>query len=300
MPQRLAVTATGASRSALGAPARCATSMSAARFLYGAAGRRLRDPGRGAAAARRRTLPAVQGLPVGRRSAHAFEEKFVELGTTSPTATAALHPAIPRAEAGDTAQPLQAAVTASVFEPGGRPVREGLSLKVRTKPVYLGRQGRPGRRRRAATPPMSLDIIAVNAAGRRIAAHGVTYTPDLGELGLRLVPAGRPLAVAAHQPRRGGRPRRRSTSAPATPRALQPPPGLGRLSPGAGRGRDGARTVIQFSPRAGARRPRTARRPTSCGSAPGPKAYAQGDTVERDPEVALCRRGCRWPWPPTA
>ena len=38
----------------------------------------------------------------------------------------------------DTAQPLVAAFTTSVFEPGGRPVREGLELKVRTKPVYLG------------------------------------------------------------------------------------------------------------------------------------------------------------------
>jgi len=42
--------------------------------------------------------------------------------------------AVSSTEAGDTAQPLEASFTASVFEPGGRPVREGLKLKVRNEP----------------------------------------------------------------------------------------------------------------------------------------------------------------------
>ncbi len=76
--------------------------------------------------------------------------------------------------AGDTAQPLVAAVTTSVFEPGGRPVREGLDLKVRAKPLYFGVKVDQGDSAKG-DPPITLNVIAVNAAGKRVGATA-TYT----------------------------------------------------------------------------------------------------------------------------
>ena len=58
--------------------------------------------------------------------------------------------------------PLKATVTASVFEPGGRPVRESVFLKVRPKPLYLGvRIDQQDSRRRLISSPCSNWAIAV-------------------------------------------------------------------------------------------------------------------------------------------
>src|SRR5690606_27400409 len=72
-------------------------------------------------------------------------------------------------------QPLEAEFVASVFEPGGRPVREGLKLKVRSRPLYLGVKVDIGEASGRGDPLVNLDVIAVDAAGRRIAAPGTTY-----------------------------------------------------------------------------------------------------------------------------
>ena len=61
-----------------------------------------------------------------------------------------------------------------MFEPGGRPVREGVSLKVRTRPLYLGVKVDQGAASGDRAPV--LDVIAVDAAGRRVAAPGVGWT----------------------------------------------------------------------------------------------------------------------------
>jgi uncharacterized protein YfaS (alpha-2-macroglobulin family) len=65
-------------------------------------------------------------------------------------------------------------VTASVFEPGGRPVRQGLNLKVRTRPLYLGVKVDEGAASNDRAPPVTVEIMAADAAGRRAAAAGVT------------------------------------------------------------------------------------------------------------------------------
>ena len=81
-----------------------------------------------------------------------------------------------RARPATPTQPLVAALTASVFEPGGRPVREGMTLKVRTKPLYLGRQGRPGRRAAADAADRPSTSSRSTPSGARVAAPGATWT----------------------------------------------------------------------------------------------------------------------------
>ena len=145
-----------------------------ARFLYGAAGAGLQTLGEARLRVDPNPFPQFEGYEWGDQRTP-FEEKFLEIGQTVTDGDGRAVLAISSAEAGDTPQPLSAAFTASVFEPGGRPVREGLDLKVRTKPLYLGVKIDQGDTDARGDPTMLLDIIAANAAGQRIAANGATY-----------------------------------------------------------------------------------------------------------------------------
>jgi len=173
-PQRLAVTATGRESVPLGAGETRNVEISA-RFLYGAAGAGLQTQGEARLKIDPNPFPQFKDYQWGDQR-QAFEEKFLELGDTVTDGEGRAVLAVSTAEAGETTQPLQADVTASVFEPGGRPVREGLNLKVRTKPVYLGVKVDQGDTNGRGEPTMNLDVIAADAAGRRIAANGVAYT----------------------------------------------------------------------------------------------------------------------------
>jgi uncharacterized protein YfaS (alpha-2-macroglobulin family) len=272
-PQRLAVTATGQDSVPIAAGQERKIDVSA-RFLYGAPGAGLQTQGEARLRLDDDPFPQFKGYEWGDHLSP-FEEKFIELGTTVTDGDGHAMLNLGTSEAGDTVQPLVAAVTASVFEPGGRPVREGLELKVRGKSVYYGvkvEQGDAGR----GDPPVSLEMIAVNAAGARIASTA-TYTlisenwnydwfQQDGRWQWRrtsrdAVVAKATVNIGAGQPARFNR----------------------RLGWGDYRlvveGPDGARTVTKFSSGWGS--------PAKEGEAPdfvrvsaGTKAYSQGDTVE--------------------
>lgn len=272
-PQRLAVTATGQESMPMGAGDTRKVDISA-RFLYGAPGAGLQTQGEARLRADTDPFPAFKGFEWGDQG-KPFEEKYLDLGATVTDGEGRAILSVGTGEVGDTAQPLVASVTASVFEPGGRPVREGLELKVRPKAVYYGvkvEQGEAGQ----GDPPVSLDLIAVNAAGQRIGATA-TYT-----------------LVAERWDydwfQQNGRWQWRRSSRDAIVAKAQVNIGAGqpakinrRLGWGDYRleveGADGARTVTRFSAGWGA--------PAREGEAPdvvrvtaGTKTYAQGDTVE--------------------
>ncbi|MBX3481673.1 MAG: alpha-2-macroglobulin family protein [Caulobacter sp.] len=171
-PQRLAVDAEGKA----GQPVTAGETRNVAvtaRFLYGAAGAGLQTQGEARLAADPNPFPAFKDYRWGNEK-DGFQEKFLELGSSVTDGEGRAVLAVNSSEAGDSAEPLKATVTASVFEPGGRPVRESLFLKVRTKPVYLGAkvdEGEGG----GSRPSIGIDVIAVDADGKRIAAQG-TYT----------------------------------------------------------------------------------------------------------------------------
>jgi len=272
-PQRLAVTATGQDSVAVGAGEARKVDVSA-RFLYGAPGAGLQTQGEARLRADTDPFPAYKGFEWGDQS-KPFDEKYLDLGSTVTDGEGHAILSVATTDAGDTAQPLVASVTASVFEPGGRPVREGLELKVRPKSIYYGvkvDQGEAGK----GDPPVSLDIIAVNAAGQRIGATA-TYT-----------------LVAERWDydwfQQNGRWQWRRSSRDAIVAKAQVNIGAGspakftrRLGWGDYRleveGADGARTVTRFSAGWGA--------PAREGEAPdvvrvsaGTQTYSQGDTVE--------------------
>jgi uncharacterized protein YfaS (alpha-2-macroglobulin family) len=174
-PQRLAVTATGKADVPL-LEKQVRKIDVAARYLYGAPGSALQTQGE----ARIKTDPnpfpnaAFKDFQWGDVE-KPFEEKAIDLTSTVTDGEGHATLSLDSDQAGDTDQPLTASVVASVFEPGGRPVREGLDLKIRPKALYLGvrvNQADGG----GDVAPMSFDVVAVDAFGKRVAAPGTAWT----------------------------------------------------------------------------------------------------------------------------
>ena len=172
-PQRLAVTTSGAESTPLLAGQARRIDVSA-RFLYGAAGAGLQTQGEARIKTDTNPFPQYKDYQWGDAQTP-FEEKALDLSSTVTDGEGHAVLSLDAGKAGDTAQPLTASVTASVFEPGGRPVREGLNLKIRTRPVYYGVKVDQADVK-GDVAPLSFDLIAVDAYGRRVAAQGVTWT----------------------------------------------------------------------------------------------------------------------------
>jgi alpha-2-macroglobulin len=173
-PQRLEVKANGAeNRPVTGGESRKIEVL--ARFLYGATGSGLQTQGEVRLRADPNPFPQFKDFQWGDQQTP-FEEKFVELGQTVTDGDGRATLMLASTEAGEAKQPLVAALTASVFEPGGRPVREGMSLKVRTAPLYLGVKVDQPDTMRGNVAPVAFDIVAVDAFGRRASAPGTTWT----------------------------------------------------------------------------------------------------------------------------
>ena len=172
-PQRLAVTVQGQDKTpVMGGQTRKIDVN--ARFLYGAPGSALQTQGEARIKSDPNPFPQYKDFQWG-DSEKPFEEKAVDLTSTVTDGAGHAVLALDSGSAGDTDQPLDAAVVASVFEPGGRPVRESVDLKLRTRPVYLGVrtiQAEGG----GALATMSLDLISVDGFGRRISVQGVGWT----------------------------------------------------------------------------------------------------------------------------
>ncbi len=173
-PQRLAVTALGQQDIPLKAD-EVRNIQVQARFLYGAAGAGLQTQGEARLKADPNPFPQYEGYSWGDQIA-TFQEKYLDLGQSVTDGEGHAVATIKASEAGETAQPLMVAFTTSVFEPGGRPVRETLDLKLRTKPLYLGIKVDQGDTSGSGDPTLALNFIAADAQGRRVAASGVSYT----------------------------------------------------------------------------------------------------------------------------
>ncbi len=173
-PQRLAVSLAAQAQTAIGAGETRKIPVSA-RFLYGAPGAGLQTQGEVRLRADPNPFPQYKDYQWGDQQA-AFDEKLVDLGTTVTDGSGAATLAVAASAAGDSKIPLAATLTASVFEPGGRPVRESAFLKIRTQPVYFGVKVDRADSDHGDTAPVALDVIAVDAQGRRTAVQGVSWS----------------------------------------------------------------------------------------------------------------------------
>ncbi len=277
-PQRLAVTAVGQADRPVAAGETRIVDVTA-RFLYGAPGAGLQTQGEARLRVDPNPFPQYKDYRFGDDQTP-FEEKLVELSATVTDGAGHAALAVDSSQGAGASQPLVAAVTASVFEPGGRPVREGLTLKVRPKPLYLGVKVDPGdgggfgARNQS---PTNIDIIAVDAAGRRVAAAGVSWTLITENWDYDWF-------------QQNGRWQWRRTS-----RDVVAAKGSGDVAAGAAlryarrlgwgdyrlvvEGPDGAKTVTRFSAGWGAPA-REGESPDVVRVSAGTRSYAQGDTVE--------------------
>ncbi|WP_293901253.1 alpha-2-macroglobulin [Phenylobacterium sp.] len=145
-----------------------------ARFLYGAAGAGLQTQGEARLKVDPDPFPQFKDYQWGDQRAP-FQEQFLDLETTVTDGDghAVIH--LPSMAAHDSPQPLEAALVASVFEPGGRPVREGATFKVRSAAYYLGAKVDQGVAAGGKDPTVAIDVIAADPYGRRRAQAGVGY-----------------------------------------------------------------------------------------------------------------------------
>ena len=145
-----------------------------ARFLYGAAGAGLQTQGEARLRVDPDPFPQFKDYQWGDQKAP-FQEQFLDLvGTvTDGDGRAIIH--LPSAAAHDSPQPLEATFVASVFEPGGRPVREGATFKVRPSNYYLGAHIDQGLATGGGDPLVHVDVMAADPYGRRKAQAGVGY-----------------------------------------------------------------------------------------------------------------------------
>jgi hypothetical protein len=175
-PQRLAVTADGQAATPVSATETRNITVTAS-FLYGAVGAGLQTQGQARLKQDPDPFPdpTLAGYQWGDDTTP-FEEKEVDLSNTVTDGTGKAILALPGNSAGDTVDPVLALVTASVFEPGGRPVAESVTLKLRPLPLYLGVKVDEGDSTADNAPPVTLDVVGVNGAGQRIAAPGVSYS----------------------------------------------------------------------------------------------------------------------------
>ncbi|ESQ85706.1 alpha-2-macroglobulin [Asticcacaulis sp. AC466] len=143
-----------------------------ARYLYGAIGAGLQVTGEARIRADGNPFPAFNEYRFGDET-KPYEEKYVDLpGTTTDGQGNALFP-FQASLAGDTTQPLTVLLTASVFEPGGRPVRESQTLRIKTAPLYLGVKVDQKDRNWRDAPRMAFNIIGLTPQGQKTAAKGV-------------------------------------------------------------------------------------------------------------------------------
>jgi uncharacterized protein YfaS (alpha-2-macroglobulin family) len=145
-----------------------------ARFLYGAPGAALQTQIESRIAADPNPFPQFVDYRFGDETMP-FQEVVPDTVDTVTDGAGKATSSFSGLAGGPALTPLKATVTAAVFEPGGRPVRESVTLKLRPRPAYLGVKMTQGEAGRGAAP-VSFDIIAVNGAGQRIAAAGIGWT----------------------------------------------------------------------------------------------------------------------------
>ncbi|HEY3948923.1 alpha-2-macroglobulin [Phenylobacterium sp.] len=167
VPQRLAVTlAAEPERPVVNGETRPV--QVAARFLYGAVAASLPVRSEARVIADPNPFPAFKDYRFGDQQ-KPFAEKLLQ---GPPSVTDGAGHAVQNfhsEDLGGSTQPLMALFTASVFEPGGRPVSEETSLKVRLAPLYIGVKTTTAGS--GDEPVQTFEIIAVDAFGRRVASN---------------------------------------------------------------------------------------------------------------------------------
>ena len=105
----------------------------------------------------------------------------------------------------DVTRPLAATVSINVFEPSGRAVGDSLTRPIRQRPLAIGLRSPAGDDAVPEGQPAGVEIIALDAEGKRSAANGAAVGIAARDLGILLVFGQRQLAAPLAGARRAGR-----------------------------------------------------------------------------------------------
>jgi uncharacterized protein YfaS (alpha-2-macroglobulin family) len=144
-------------------------------FLYGAPGAGLAVEGEGRLVVDYNAFPDFEGYTFGRAD-ESFDERYFQLPGTVTDGAGHADLSVQLPDEPQTSLPLRANVLASVADPGGRLVRESFSMPVRLSDLYIGLKPQFENQRAGAGERIAYDVIAVNAAGQRVAQRGVQWT----------------------------------------------------------------------------------------------------------------------------
>jgi uncharacterized protein YfaS (alpha-2-macroglobulin family) len=144
-----------------------------AHYLYGAVGSGLQVTGEARIRQDPNPFPAFSDYAFGDTTTP-FEEKYGDLPSTVTDGNGNATFPFDASLAGQTTQPLSVLLTASVFEPGGRPVKESQTLHIRPAPLYLGvKTGQTSNGSWRSAPNISFNIIGLTPQGQKTAVGGV-------------------------------------------------------------------------------------------------------------------------------
>ena len=143
-------------------------------FLYGAPGSGLAVEAEGRLTIDPNPFPEQAGYAFG-RSDESFDERLFQLPATVTDGQGAAQLSLTLPETPDTTLPLRARMIASVSDPGGRVVREGFAVPVRTRNLYIGLKPTFENRRAGAGERVAYDVISVNAQGNRVGVRGLQW-----------------------------------------------------------------------------------------------------------------------------
>jgi alpha-2-macroglobulin len=145
-----------------------------ARYYYGAAGAELAVEAQASIAFDPNPFPSEAGFSFGLVDEEfAGDRKDLEAPATGADGKSQL--TLNLTDLPDLNRPLAATIRVSVFEPSGRAVSETITRPIRQRPLALGLRSPAGDDAVPEGQPSSVEIIALDALGKRIAARGLRW-----------------------------------------------------------------------------------------------------------------------------
>jgi alpha-2-macroglobulin len=145
-----------------------------ARYYYGAPGVGLAVEAQASIAPDEQPYPNEPGFRFGLASEEfAGDRRDLDAAQTDDAGQSSV--TLELADLPDLTKPLAATIRISVFEPSGRAVSESVTRPIRTRPLAIGLRSSAGDEAVAEGQPASLEIIALDGDGKRVAAKGLRW-----------------------------------------------------------------------------------------------------------------------------
>ncbi len=145
-----------------------------ARYYYGAPGAGLAVESQATIALDEQPFPSEPGFQFG-LATEEFSGKSIDLDAPATDEQGKTSVTLALTDLPDLTRPLAATIRVSVFEPSGRPINETLTRPISTRPLAIGLRSPAGEDAIPEGQPATLDIIAVDADGKRTAAKGLRW-----------------------------------------------------------------------------------------------------------------------------